>query len=257
MSELGLPEKHLSKLKGMIGTTTLTRDEVDKILAQLFFNSKKKQKKNRRVICEAAAIVYYQNSEHAIKHLMTDDAPQFNLIADHHSLCWVHEGRHLKKLNPVVPMHRQVLDDFIEQFWDYYGTLLDYKSSPSETGAQQLSIRFDELFSLKTGYEALDDRIALTLGKKGSLLLVLKFPFLPLNNNPSELGARVQARIRDINLQTISENGTKTKDTFATIVQTAKKLGVNIYDYIYDRVSKNFRMPSLADLIIEKAAPGT
>jgi len=78
------------------------------------------------------------------------------------------------------------------------------------------------LFSTITGYDALDKRIASTLNNRESLLLVLKFPFLPLHNNPAELGARVQARMRDINLQTISANGTKTKATFATIVQTAK-----------------------------------
>ena len=88
---------------------------------------------------------------------------------------------------------------------------------------------------------------------KESLLLVLEFPFLPLHNNPAELGARVQARMRDINLHTISENGTKAKDTFATIVQTAKKLGVNIYNYFYDRVAEKFEMKALSDLIIEKS----
>ena len=61
--------------------------------------------------------------------------------------------------------------------------------------------------------------------------------------------SRVQARMRDINLHTISDNGTKSKDTFATIVQTAKKLGVNIYDYIRDRVSQKNEMQSLADII--------
>ena len=63
---------------------------------------------------------------------------------------------------------------------------------------------------------------------------------------------RVQARIRDINLQTVSENGTKSKDTFATIVPTARKLSVNIYQYIYDRVSRKFDMPSLAEMILLK-----
>jgi len=89
----------------------------------------------------------------------------------------------------------------------------------------------------------------MTLLKKESLLLVLKFPFLSLHNNPAELGARVQARMRDINLQTISANGTKTKYTFATIVQTARKLGVNIHD----RISEAYKMPSLASLITQQA----
>jgi hypothetical protein len=99
----------------------------------------------------------------------------------------------------------------------------------------------------------------MTLEKKKALLLVLVHTFLPLHNNSAELGARVQARIRDINLQTISENGTKSKDTFATIVQTARKMGVNLYQYIFDRVSKKYEMPSLAEVIMAAAAsePGT
>jgi len=83
--------------------------------------------------------------------------------------------------------------------------------------------------------------------------LVLKYPELPLHNNASELGARVQARARDISFHTMSEDGTKIKDTFMTISQTAKKLGVRTYDYIRDRVSGELKLPSLAKLINEKS----
>ena len=120
---------------------------------------------------------------------------------------------------------------------------------PNQRFAQEISDKFDELFSVKTEYEALDKLITQTSKKKETLLVVLKFPHLPLHNNAAELGARVQARKRDINLQTRNEKGTKAKDTFASIVQTAKKLQVNIYDYIYDRISERFQMPSLASLI--------
>ena len=34
-----------------------------------------------------------------------------------------------------------------------------------------------------------------------------------------------------------------------TINQTAKKLGVSFYAYVFDRVSGAFKLPSLADLI--------
>jgi hypothetical protein len=83
--------------------------------------------------------------------------------------------------------------------------------------------------------------------------LVLKYPELPLHNNASELGARVQARARDISLHTMSEDGTKIKDTFMTISQTAKKLGVRTYEYIRDRVSGELKLPSLAQQIHEKS----
>jgi hypothetical protein len=50
----------------------------------------------------------------------------------------------------------------------------------------------------------------------------------------------------------MTKDGTKANDIFMTIVQTAKKLGVSAYDYIYDRVSKNYCMPSLSLLIKAK-----
>jgi len=99
----------------------------------------------------------------------------------------------------------------------------------------------------------LDDRIAKTCAKKESLPLVLSFPFLHIENNLAELGARVQARVRDINLPTISENGTKSKDSFATIFATARKLGVNAFHYVHDQVSKTFAMQSLAELIHQQS----
>jgi len=86
-------------------------------------------------------------------------------------------------------------------------------------------------------------------------LLVLKYPWPPLHNNASELGARVEKRRQDVSLQTKSVKGTKAKDSFLTITQTAKKLGVNAYKYIYDRISKTFSMPSLADLIHQNLLP--
>ena len=112
---------------------------------------------------------------------------------------------------------------------------------------------FELLFSTVTGYEALDERILKTKLKKESLLLVLQHPTLPLHNNASELGARAQARYRDISFHTMSEAGTQAKDTFMTIVETAKKLTVNTYHYFYDRISQTNAMPSLASLIEERS----
>ena len=254
MLEFGLAKKWWDHIKAMFQTEALTRKDIDAILQKLFPNPKK-HGTNRRIILESAALAYYQHSEYFIQYLMSDDAPQFNRLALHHALCWIHEGRHYKKLNPLSELNRRILNAFLEQFWDYYDALLTYKKSPSEAMAQKLSEQFDSLFATTTGYDALDIRIDMTREKKKPLLLVLVHPFLPLHNNGSELGARVQARIRDINLQTICENGTKSKDTFATIVQTARKMGVNIYRYIFDRVSKKYEMPSLAEMIMVAEEP--
>ena len=152
----------------------------------------------------------------------------------------------------MVPVHREKLEEFRGTYWDYYGKLLEFKETPTPEEVEVLSAEFDELFSTKTGYHALDYRIAKTLDKKSELLIVLKHPEVPLHNNESELGARAQVRRRDVSLHTMTEDGTKANDTFLTIVETAKKLGVSAYEYIYDRVSKRFRMPSLAEMIRSK-----
>ena len=86
-----------------------------------------------------------------------------------------------------------------------------------------LSLEFDQLFSSQTIYAELNERIKKTKAKKSELLLVLKYPELPLHNIMAELGARAQARKRDVSLHTKTEEGTKSQDTFLTIAQTAKK----------------------------------
>jgi hypothetical protein len=248
MEYMGLPNKMLSQLKKQSPNSVVNRQGAGILLSKLF-PSLRKNHKNRRIILEACAIAAYQQSPNAISILLTDDAPQFKSITEQLALCWVHDGRHYKKLDPAVPQHRIQLDCFLDQYWAYYHRLLDYKQSPRSSLAKRLSSDFDVLFSLKTGYEQLDDRIEKTRFKKNSLLLVLKYPSIPLHNNTSELGARSQARYRDISFQTKNMKGTKGKDTFMTIVATAKKLGINAFHYILDRISRRLEMPSLASLI--------
>ena len=205
-------------------------------------------------ILEASAIAcYHKGLTHpVVKILLCDDAPQFKIITEELALCWVHDGRLYKKLSPVIPHHVKEQKQFLAVYWEYYRKLLAYTIAPSQETAFELSIEFDRLFSTKTGYQALDERIAKTKQKKASLLLALKYPEIPLHNNASELAARAQVRKRDVSLHTITQEGTQANDTFLTITQTCKKLGVSAYEYIFDRVSKAFKLPSLAQIIREK-----
>ena len=79
--------------------------------------------------------------------------------------------------------------------------------------------------------------------------MALAYPEIEIHNNPAELGARAQARKRDVSLQTINQAGAQAKDTMMTIVQTARKLGVSTYNYLYDRISKTNKMTALSELI--------
>jgi len=248
MRQMELSQEILAKLKALKPKTTMERKEVDKLLAKLFPIADK-YARSRQAILEASAITAYLNSANVTKILLTDDAPQFKQITELLALCWIHDGRHYKKLSPSFATHQKKLDLFLNKYWNYYHQLLAYKEKSSKTLANKLEKEFDILFSTITGYTQLDERIARTKSKKDSLLLVLKYPELPLHNNNSELGARAQARYRDISFQTKNVKGTESKDTFMTIVETAKKLGVNVYNYIFDRISDLFKMPSLASLV--------
>ena len=116
-----------------------------------------------------------------VQTLVCDDAPQFKLLTDDLSLCWVHEGRHYKKLKPLVAYHQRLLDKFRSDFWDYYRKLLIYKETPSAAVAEMLRAEFDQLFSTESGYQQLDERKRLTRAKIAELLLVLDHPELPLH----------------------------------------------------------------------------
>jgi hypothetical protein len=224
-------EEYLAKLAAHLGS-----DRLEKYKGKLL---------------ESAYLAAYRAKE-PIEALVCDDAPQYKLLALLVALCWVHEGRHYKKLNPLFKHHQKLLEKFISDFWALYHELLAYKQAPNPTKALELEAQFDALAATVTGHKDLDERIAKTRKKKESLLAVLKHPDLPLHNNQSELGARVEVRFRDVSLQTRSPKGTKAKDTFFTIIQTAKKLGVNPYSYIVDRVTKKFEMDSLANIIRSK-----
>ncbi len=203
-----------------------------------------------RILDAAAIAAYHAQTEFPVVELLIcDDAPQFKLVTDELFLCWIHEGRHYKKLIPHIPYHRQLLDDFLTRYWGFYGQLAVYRGHPSAKDRIRLASEFDELFSTVTGYDALDERIIKTKAKKESLLMVLEHPEIPLHNNPAELAARKRVRRKKISFGTRSEDGTKAWDTFATLEATAKKLDVSFYVYIYDRISCAYRMPSLADLI--------
>lgn len=204
---------------------------------------------------EACAIAAYrtQTAIPIIGTLISDDAPQFKLLTETLGLCWVHDGRHYKKLNPIITDNKRILDEFLTQYWAFYRKLNDYKATQSTDEKKALYKAFDTLFATKTEYGQLNERIAKTLVKRAELLVSLEQPQLPLHNNASELAARVQARARDVSLHTKSAAGTKIKDSLMTISQTAKKLGVNTYEYILDRVSCEFKLPSLAELIQQKS----
>jgi hypothetical protein len=215
----------------------------------------KLSQQQRKALIDAAAVAAYhaETGFPVVQALVCDDAPQFNWLCREMMLCWVHAGRPFKKLTPVVALYRELLDGFLKQFWEYYDQLLAYRQKPTSEEGLRLEIEFDHLFSTHTGYDELDQRISKTRAKKASLLLVLKYPELPLHNNAAELAVRQRVRKRDVSFGPRTEDGVRAWDTFATLAATAKKLGVSFYRYLHDRISTENQIPPLADLVEKRA----
>lgn len=210
----------------------------------------------RKLVKDALAIAAYhtQTQYPVLSLLLCDDASQFNALTAELALCWIHEFRHYKKLVPRFSHHATLLQEFGEQFWKLYHDLLDYRTHPDPAQATALQAHFDQLFTQKSGYQPLDECKARTLNKREQLLLVLSHPEILLHNNPAELSARQRVRKRDVSLQARTCEGIAAWDTFQTLVATAKKLGVNLFSYFFDRIKEAYTLPSLASLIEQHAA---
>ena len=248
LQERKLKASILSSLNPFLQTGAITKDKFEEELNRLIPNLKERHK---TMILEAAAITAYQENHTSptIQCLVCDDAKEFYYITSLRALCWIHEERHYKKLTPFLPHHQKLVDDFRSRIWEYYKELTEYKKNPTKEEKIRLSNLFDEIFSTKTGYDGLDNRIELTKKKKESLLVVLDHPDTPLHNNPAELALRMYVIKRKISFGTKSKDGTKSWETFFTIMDTCRKLGINFRDYLHDKISNQNKMSPLASLI--------
>jgi hypothetical protein len=208
-----------------------------------------------RWVHDALAVAAYhaQPDWPVVDLLVGDDAPQWAGVTAHRALCWIHEGRHYKKLWPEIAAHRPLLAAFQTRFWAYYRDLRAYQAAPTADARADLSTAFDALFATRTGYHALDDRIAKTRAKRPELLQVLAHPEVPLHNNPAELGARRRVRKRDVSFGPRTEAGARAWDTFMTLVTTTQKLGLSFYVYVRDRLTAAHQVPALDQVIAARA----
>ena len=90
---------------------------------------------------------------------------------------------------------------------------------------------------------------------KDELLRVLADPNLPLNNNLSEGDIRDYVKIRKISGSTRSAEGRRSRDTFASLKKTSRKLKVSFWLYIQDRIYKRNKISLLGDIIPSGASP--
>lgn len=213
-------------------------------------------KETRKDVEEAAALAAYWADPlwPVVQCLVADDAATLRELTAELALCWIHDGRHYKKLLPQFACHRKALEQFRKQYWDYYRNLLAYREAPSPEEGVRLEEAFDDLFSTESLWVDLQTCIARTRANREKLLRVLRHPELPLHNNPAELAARRRVRKRDVSFGPRSETGRRAWDTFQGLVETTRKLEIRFWAYLRDRLTQGGEIPPLAEVIAARAA---
>jgi len=183
--------------------------------------------------------------------VLSDGAGQFDVFV--HALCWLHVERPLQRLVPHHEKHRQAIEQIRQRIWDLYAGLKAYKEMPSPMARDALAKQFDELVAQRTDYPSIDGVLKGMAADRAKLLLVLQQPDVPLHNNLSEGHIRDYVKKRKISGSTRSDAGRRARDTFASLKKTCRRLGVNFWKYLQDRVGGLGKIPRLADLIRQKA----
>lgn len=181
----------------------------------------------------------------------SDDAGQFDVFV--HSLCWIHEEGHYRKLIMTTDEARIDLERVIDQIWAIYQDLKAYKECPDENSKKRINKKFDEIFQQTTSSATLNHQLEKTYKKKQELLRVLERPETPLHNNCSETDARAAKIKLKISGGTRSDEGQRVRDTFLSLKQTCLKLGINFIAFLRDRVRGLYVIPRLAIVIRERA----
>ena len=242
-----LPGFQLEKLRPLSGNQYKTEKQWKQLLKSL----KIKSKRHIRIATEGGlvgSLIYHgYNKEMAI---ISDDAGQFNIFL--HGLCWVHAERTVHKLIGFTKKHTEMLERTRTDIWNLYRALKEFQTAPSRIQKQALEAQFDELFTRKTKWAALDLALKRIYRNKSELLLVLDRPDIPLHNNLSENDIREYVKRRKISGSTRSQAGKLCRDSFISLKKTCRKLGVSFWEYLTDRIHRRKKISPLWEIMALK-----
>ncbi len=184
--------------------------------------------------------------------VLSDGAQQFEILV--HASCWIHAERPLARMIPHNDAHREVIESFRTQIWELYKDLKAYRQQPDVAQKPILEARFDGLCNQKTAYPNINAVLKEIRVYKTDLLRVLERPEVPLHNNAEESDIREYVKKRKISGSTRSATGRRCRDTFTSLKKTCRKLGVNFWNFLRDRLSGLGQIQRLAQLIHQAAA---
>jgi len=183
--------------------------------------------------------------------ILSDGAPQYDVLV--HAACWLHAERPLTRMIAYSDKHRAAIAKVRGQIWELYQDLKGYRQRPEASRRPDLEARFDAMCTQGTGFPSIDGVLKQMRAHRAALLRVLDQPEVPLHNNLSEGHIRDYVKKRKISGGTRSDLGRQARDTFASLKKTCRRLGVNFWAYLQDRVRGAGQIPRLADLIRQKA----
>jgi Transposase IS66 family len=184
--------------------------------------------------------------------VLSDGAQQFEVLV--HASCWIHAERPLARMVSYNDAHREVIERLRTQIWELYKDLKAYRQQPDAAQKTILEARFDALCNQQTAYPSINGVLKEIRVYKTDLLRVLERPEVPLHNNAEESDIREYVKKRKISGSTRSDAGRRCRDTFASLKKTCRKLGVNFWNYLRDRIWGRSQIPRLAELIRQAAA---
>lgn len=184
--------------------------------------------------------------------VLSDGAGQFNILV--HAACWVHAERPLARMIPYNEQHRLAIEQLRQQIWELYQDLKAYLQQPQAEQVPVLTARFEALCHQQADYPSINQVLKDMRQHQADLLRVLDRPEVPLHNNAAESDIRDYVKKRKISGSTRSDDGRRCRDTFASLKKTCRKLGIDFWNYLCDRIRGLGQIPRLADLIRQRAA---
>lgn len=160
-----------------------------------------------------------------------------NLPVKRKQLCWIHEIRHFLKLWPKIKIHQRQLEKVIDKLWRFYRLAKDYGRDPTPEKKLLLRNLFDEITGAQVTYGELANRLRLTGRKRNRLMLFLDYPGIPIENNLAERDLRPAVIMRKICGGTKSEAGDRSFERHMSIIQTAHKQNLNIFETVHGLIT--------------------
>ncbi len=229
--------------------TFYNREELEKIFEDPVFNDlEKRQFDFIRTGCAVGAMKS-KTLGPPVNFIISDDAPNFVSLVKNHQLCWVHEIRKYKLCEVFKRIESETLEKLVSEWRSFYKLLLDFKNNQTRDLRMKIRSEFNRICSIKTLVKPLDEQLQRTMENKEGLLLVLKYPQLPLHNNQAEGDIRERVIKRKISLQNRSHEGMKAWDLMLSLASTCRKINLSFWRYLEDRISMKESIPYLGKLV--------